>query len=98
MKIKIKDLKQIIESELKNYTEAENLMKDPIGGMVRPDQLEILVVDTLSQCILMAKQKNFQFSSLLKLAARRTEALSELYEDLDDEDKDDSIPPSHHLT
>ena len=61
------------------------MIKDPIGGMVRPDQLENLVIDSLKQCLDMAEnRREFGFSRLLKNASMRAELLSELYEDQDD--------------
>jgi len=53
----------------------ENLIQDPIGGTVRPDQLETIVIKDLEHCLDLARSGQFGFSPVLKNVLLRLETI-----------------------
>ncbi len=79
-------LEKIILEEVEKFKlENDNLIQDPTGGMIRPDQMKMMILDDLKKCLMMVGEyKQFNISSLLKITAMRADVLAELYEDDDD--------------
>lgn len=64
----------------------EGLIQDPIGGMVRPDQIKKNIIYDLRQCLRFAEHEQWEFRSLLLIIDQRIDAILESQEDLDDEE------------
>ena len=58
-----------------NETVDQDLVQDPIGGTVRPDQLGTIVIRDLEHCLELAQSGLFNFSSILKNVLLRLEAI-----------------------
>jgi len=53
------------------------MIQDPIGGTLRPDQLKDLIVDDLRQCLYFVENNQWEFGSLLRNIALRVKVYSD---------------------
>ena len=60
--------------------EGIEMIQDPIGGTIRPDQMKVLIVDDLKQCLYFVENDQWEFHSLLRNVAMRVKVLSDFHD------------------
>ena len=56
----------------------ESLVQDPIGGMVRPDQLQTNVIKDLQHCLKLAESGNYNFANILNIMIARIDIIKSI--------------------